>query len=68
MSNEMTFREKVRTVEKLTKIATPDLIEQINIISNAQAQAVLQGKDTVEAVFDILSIAKRRIIRKAGQS
>jgi hypothetical protein len=65
MSDKMTFREKVRTVEKMVEIATPDLIDQLRIISRAQEMA---AANQYERSIDILAIAKRRIIRKAGQS
>ena len=64
----MTFREKVRIVEGLVNIATPDPNKQIDIISVAQMQAAKQEGADMERVIDILAIAKRRIIRKAGQS
>jgi hypothetical protein len=66
MSDKMTFREKVRTVEKMVEIATPDLIDQLRIISKAQEMAAANNQ--YERSIDILAIAKRRIVRKAGQS
>jgi hypothetical protein len=65
MSDQVTFREKVRAAEALVNIATPDPDRQIEIISVAQSEAAKSEGAATKNVIEILAIAKRRIIRRA---
>lgn len=60
----MTFRDKIRTIEKHLKFIVPSPDEQIKIITRAQEYATDWMITGYERDMAILAIIKRRILRK----